>query len=126
MDLDTGIIEATGGVHSELQSSVIENINHLNHGSHVGGVATVDSNFDHCDDDDDDETDINDSTDSSSVITDTEEESEALKEARRQWEESLVQLNQAVNWVILPLLGKFLGRKMAMWTWKWVASRLYQ
>lgn len=61
----------------------------------------------------------------SDVLTDTEYDI-ALIEARRQWEESLVQLNQVVNWVLLPLLGKFLGRKAAMWTWKWAAGKLYQ
>lgn len=132
MNLDTEIIGATEGMHSQLQSSIIENINSLNHDSHIAHTDNTNANihyhhhYHHGTADIDDETEINDLTDSSSIVTDTEEESEALKEARRQWEESLVQLNQVINWVILPLLGKFLGRKVARWTWKWVAGRLYQ
>lgn len=41
-----------------------------------------------------------------------------LQEAKRQLLESLQQLNQVVNWVILPLLGKYLGRKCALFLWK--------
>lgn len=67
-----------------------------------------------------------DSDDLSSVDTDEEYEDLGLIEARRQWEESLVQLNHAVNWVILPLLGKFFGRRAALWTWKWVANKFYK
>lgn len=128
MNLDTEIIEATEGMHSQLQSSIIENINSLNHDSHIAHTDNTDANIHHHHGtaDIDDEAEIDDLTDSSSIITDTEAENEALKEARRQWEESLVQLNQVINWVILPLLGKFLGRKVARWTWKWVAGRLYQ
>lgn len=47
-----------------------------------------------------------------------------LAEAQRQWEESLAQLAKALNWVILPLLGKFLGRRTARAIWSSVASRL--
>lgn len=43
-----------------------------------------------------------------------------LQEAKKQWLESLQQLNQVVNWVILPLLGKFLGRKCAQYLWRQV------
>lgn len=78
----------------------------------------------------DDQENIISSTDHSeeSASEDTDEEYEDLEliEARRQWEESLVQLNHAVNWVILPLLGKFFGRRAALWTWKWVADKLYK
>ncbi|GMM56005.1 Mim2 protein [Maudiozyma humilis] len=47
-----------------------------------------------------------------------------LAEAQRQWEESLAQLAKALNWVILPLLGKFLGRRTARSIWRAVANRL--
>ncbi|CAL9732780.1 mitochondrial import protein 2 [Monosporozyma unispora] len=67
------------------------------------------------------------STENSEVSTDDDDEYEdlAVIEARKQWEESLVQLSQVLNWVVLPLLGKFFGRKAALWTWKWVANKLY-
>lgn len=120
MDLintDSVIEDNKRNIYSQL-SPIIENVYSLNERPHM------DTSVGHSDEEE--EVDTNVLTDSSSDITDTDEESEALKEARRQWEESLVQLNQVVNWVILPLLGKFLGRRMAIWTWKWVADRLYK
>ena len=125
MDLintDSVIEDNKRNIYSQL-SPIIENVNSLNERPHM------DTSVGHSDEEEEEEEEevyTNVLTDSSSDITDTDEESEALKEARRQWEESLVQLNQVVNWVILPLLGKFLGRRMAIWTWKWVANRLYK
>lgn len=65
-----------------------------------------------------------------SIVSDSEESSEdeydlQLVEAQRQWEESLAQLNRVLNWVILPLLGKFVGRRCAVWTWKYFANKLF-
>lgn len=40
-----------------------------------------------------------------------------LADAQRQWEESLQQLNKLLNWVLLPLLGKYIGRRMAKTLW---------
>ncbi|OXB40699.1 hypothetical protein B1J92_M11473g [Nakaseomyces glabratus] len=37
----------------------------------------------------------------------------ALMEAQEQWEQSVEQLNEVLNWVLLPLLGKYMGRKLA-------------
>ncbi|AQZ13473.1 MIM2 (YLR099W-A) [Zygosaccharomyces parabailii] len=41
-----------------------------------------------------------------------------LLDAQRQWEESLEQLNKVLNWILLPLVGKFLGRRVAKTIWK--------
>ncbi|SCW04228.1 LAFE_0H08900g1_1 [Lachancea fermentati] len=41
-----------------------------------------------------------------------------LLSAQQQWEESIEQLNQVLNWVLLPLIGKFLGRRTALRLWK--------
>jgi hypothetical protein len=35
--------------------------------------------------------------------------------AQREWEESLQQLQQLVAIVLLPMLGKFLGRRWSIW-----------
>ncbi|AJV60094.1 BAH_G0035330.mRNA.1.CDS.1 [Saccharomyces cerevisiae] len=43
--------------------------------------------------------------------------SNELADAQRQWEESLQQLNKLLNWVLLPLLGKYIGRRMAKTLW---------
>ncbi|EHN01266.1 YLR099W-A-like protein [Saccharomyces cerevisiae x Saccharomyces kudriavzevii VIN7] len=40
-----------------------------------------------------------------------------LADAQRQWEESLLQLSKLLNWVLLPLLGKYMGRRMAKTLW---------
>lgn len=49
-----------------------------------------------------------------------------LSDAQREWERSLEQLWQVCNWVILPLVGKILGRRVATMIWKrvmgWVCS----
>lgn len=41
-----------------------------------------------------------------------------LLDAQKQWEESLDQLNKVLNWILLPLIGKFLGRGVAKTIWK--------
>lgn len=54
-------------------------------------------------------------------VYETEEEDEEYKmllDAQEQWEQSLQQLNQVLNWIMLPLLGKFLGRKLAWRIWR--------
>lgn len=43
-----------------------------------------------------------------------------LLDAQKQWEESLDQLNKVLNWILLPLVGKFLGRRVAKTIWKGV------
>ncbi|KAF9022956.1 hypothetical protein BDZ89DRAFT_1162994 [Hymenopellis radicata] len=35
--------------------------------------------------------------------------------AQQEWEESLQQLQQLVSFVLLPVLGKYLGRKWSYW-----------
>lgn len=40
-----------------------------------------------------------------------------LLDAQQQWEESLQQLNKVLNWVLLPLIGKFMGRRVAKVIW---------
>lgn len=49
-----------------------------------------------------------------------------LLEAERQWKESLQQLSKAINWLLLPLLGKFLGRRFARMVWSRVAGIVFQ
>ncbi|CCF56581.1 hypothetical protein KAFR_0B02840 [Kazachstania africana CBS 2517] len=61
-------------------------------------------------------------TDEEDYVSEDEDYELALSEAQRHWEESLQQLNKALNWVILPLLGKFMGRKAATFVWKRVAG----
>lgn len=49
-----------------------------------------------------------------------------LLEAQQHWEESLEQLNKVLNWVLLPLVGKFIGRRMAKVIWKQVMEYLWR
>ncbi len=46
----------------------------------------------------------------------------ALMEAQEQWEQSVEQLNEVLNWVLLPLLGKYMGRKLAWRLWRAIAG----
>ncbi|CEP63245.1 Mim2p LALA0_S07e05754g [Lachancea lanzarotensis] len=50
---------------------------------------------------------------------------EHLLTAQQQWEESLEQLSQVLNWVLLPLIGKYLGRRTALGLWKRVVTHLW-
>lgn len=45
--------------------------------------------------------------------------------AQEQWEESLRQITGLVNHVLLPLLGKFLGRRTAHVAWRHFAEWLF-
>lgn len=54
-----------------------------------------------------------------------EEEYKMLLDAQEQWEQSLEQLNQVVNWIVLPLLGKYLGRKLAWRLWQRAMGTLW-
>lgn len=50
--------------------------------------------------------------------TDEEDYEAQLISAQQQWEESLEQLSQVLNWILLPLVGKYLGRRTALRVWK--------
>lgn len=45
-----------------------------------------------------------------------------LMDAQLQWEQSLEQLGKVLNWIILPLVGRLLGRKVALVIWKRCAA----
>ena len=72
------------------------------------------------DHDDDDDVDSN-----VSEYDSDSEYSKALLAAQREWEESLDQLYRALQLVILPLIGKFLGRRAARLIWRSVATYLW-
>ncbi|SCU86154.1 LANO_0C06920g1_1 [Lachancea nothofagi CBS 11611] len=48
-----------------------------------------------------------------------------LLSAQQQWEESLEQLSQVLNWVLLPLIGKYLGRRTALRVWRNVIEYIW-
>lgn len=41
-----------------------------------------------------------------------------LSDAQREWERSLEQLWQALTWIILPLFGRLMGKRMAGYIWR--------
>ena len=49
-----------------------------------------------------------------------------LLDAQQQWEESLEQLSKVLNWVVLPLIGKFMGRRTAKVIWQHVMEYLWR
>ncbi|QLL32002.1 hypothetical protein HG536_0C01700 [Torulaspora globosa] len=49
-----------------------------------------------------------------------------LLDAQQQWEESLEQLSKVLNWVLLPLIGKFMGRRTAKVIWQHVMEYLWR
>lgn len=50
--------------------------------------------------------------------SDDEDYDTQLLSAQQQWEESIEQLSKVLDWVLLPLLGKFLGRRVALKLWR--------
>lgn len=61
--------------------------------------------------------DDNDSLTSTSLSTDDEAEAE--------WQESLQQLEHLVTLVVVPFLGKYVGRRCAYWAWAKFMTRKY-
>ncbi|KAM3160982.1 hypothetical protein ACU8KH_05130 [Lachancea thermotolerans] len=60
------------------------------------------------------------------IVDSDEEDYEAqLLSAQQQWEESLEQLSQVFNWILLPLVGKYLGRRTALRVWKNVMQYIW-
>ncbi|CAH6722938.1 mitochondrial import protein 2 [[Candida] jaroonii] len=51
-------------------------------------------------------------------------ESEYGLSAQEQWEESMKQINGLVNWIIVPLIGKILGRRVSKIIWARIAGGL--
>lgn len=59
----------------------------------------------------------NDDVDSLPSISSSILESEAESDAQREWEASLEQLQLLLTMVLVPFVGKYLGRKFAYWSW---------
>jgi len=57
------------------------------------------------------------SLDTTSSAGDEFDEDEELILAQEEWEESLEQLQQVVSIVLLPFLGKWLGRRWSHWAY---------
>ncbi|CCD23288.1 Mim2p NDAI_0B02530 [Naumovozyma dairenensis CBS 421] len=49
----------------------------------------------------------------------------ALVDAQRQWEQSLDQLNKVFNWILLPMIGKVIGRRSARVIWQRVMNTIW-
>lgn len=64
-------------------------------------------------DDDDDDLDSLPSSLSSGVLSSSEADS---ADAQREWEESLEQIQLLLTMVLVPFVGKYLGRKFAYWS----------
>lgn len=49
-----------------------------------------------------------------------------LLDAQQQWDESIQQLNKVLNWVLLPIIGKFMGRRVAKTIWQRVMEQWWR
>lgn len=81
-------------------------VQHLQAQPYVHRVRAGHSALEDVDDDDDDDTDI-------SITTWDSEEEE--RRALQEWEENVQQLNLALQVMLLPFFGKWLGRKWSYW-----------
>jgi len=52
----------------------------------------------------------------SSGVLSSETDSEDLSDAQKEWERSLDQLQLLLTMVLVPFIGKYLGRKFAYWS----------
>ncbi|ODA80308.1 hypothetical protein RJ55_03266 [Drechmeria coniospora] len=62
-------------------------------------------------------TDDKDEVDSLPSISTSDIYSEADSEAQEEWERSLEQLQLMLTMMIVPWVGKYVGRKFAFWSW---------
>ncbi|TQS37092.1 hypothetical protein Golomagni_02446 [Golovinomyces magnicellulatus] len=60
----------------------------------------------------------------SSDITD-DTFSDDISDAQEEWENSLRQLDMIISMVIVPYVGKYFGRKFAIWSWAKFMHWLY-
>lgn len=67
------------------------------------------------------ETDSDYLTDSDSQYYD-DSGSEYELSAQEQWEESLKQINNLINFIIFPLIGKVIGRRFSHIVWRKIAN----
>lgn len=68
-----------------------------------------------------DDTDVDYLTDTDSGYFD-DSSSEYELTAQEQWEESLKQVNNLINFIIFPLVGKVIGRRFSHIIWKEFAN----
>ncbi|ODV83841.1 hypothetical protein CANARDRAFT_190752, partial [[Candida] arabinofermentans NRRL YB-2248] len=47
------------------------------------------------------------------------------KDVQQEWEDNIVQLKTLVNFVIIPIVGKVLGRRFAKAIWSMVADMIF-
>ncbi|KAF2275421.1 uncharacterized protein EI97DRAFT_379336 [Westerdykella ornata] len=57
-----------------------------------------------------------DSLPSSSTVS-TADGDEYISDAEREWRESLQQLELMLTMIVVPVMGKYFGRKCAYWAW---------
>ncbi|RKF84036.1 hypothetical protein GcM1_147003 [Golovinomyces cichoracearum] len=60
---------------------------------------------------------------SSEITNDTF--SDEVSDAQEEWEDSLRQLDMIISMVIVPYVGKYFGRKFAIWSWAKCMHWLY-
>ncbi|RKF81251.1 hypothetical protein GcM3_037046 [Golovinomyces cichoracearum] len=60
---------------------------------------------------------------SSDITNDTF--SDEISDAQKEWENSLRQLDMIISMVIVPYVGKYFGRKFAIWSWAKCMHWLY-
>ncbi|RKF78250.1 hypothetical protein GcC1_057029 [Golovinomyces cichoracearum] len=60
---------------------------------------------------------------SSDITNDTF--SDEISDAQEEWENSLRQLDMIISMVIVPYVGKYFGRKFAIWSWAKCMHWLY-
>ncbi|GME69561.1 unnamed protein product [[Candida] boidinii] len=76
-------------------------------------------NSDSCNDEEDEEDENDDDNSDYTFKTDL------LRDPQKEWEENLAQLNTLLNFVLIPIVGKVLGRRFANIVWRKIAEHIF-
>lgn len=100
----------------EQSSKFLENVSDA-----VADYENSKINSDTCNDEEDEEEEEDDDDDNSDYTFKTD----LLRDPQKEWEENLAQLNTLLNFVLLPIVGKVLGRRFANIVWRKIAEHIF-
>ncbi|CAH2448813.1 Hypothetical protein PP7435_CHR2-2661 [Komagataella phaffii CBS 7435] len=50
---------------------------------------------------------------------------EVYRDAQKEWEESMIQLTTLLNFVLIPIIGRVIGRRFANSLWARIANKIW-
>ncbi|GME91141.1 hypothetical protein B5S28_g3873 [[Candida] boidinii] len=99
----------------EQRSKFLENVSDT-----VADYENSKINSDACNDEEDEDDDDDDDDNSDYTF-----KTDLLRDPQKEWEENLAQLNTLLNFVLIPIVGKVLGRRFANIVWRKIAEHIF-